>query len=35
MVFFVEEKTLFFLHLTRHFTQSELAGFQVTISGWF
>ena len=33
MVFVTEEKTLFFLHRQRHFNQSTLAGFQVTIPG--
>lgn len=35
MFFFFEEKTLFFLHYQRHFNPSQLAGFQVTIRGWF
>ena len=35
MSFFAEEKTLFFPHLERHSKPKKLAGFQVTISGWF
>ena len=35
MFFFFEEKTLSFLHYQTHFNQLQLAGFQVTIRGWF
>lgn len=30
MVFPVGDKTLFYLHLRRHFTHTKLAGFEVT-----
>jgi hypothetical protein len=35
MFFFFEEKTLSFLHYQTHFNPSQLAGFEVTVRGWF